>query len=234
MTGIDDADRFTPPDTEPEVDPDVTVLEVRGEKQVGFKGMKHLEMPEEEKDKIHDVYADIIIELDDIKDEFIGADRAWHIGRVMDEYDVQDNPDMTLEDLGAFNTIEDMYARRLFYGRYIYEFWPDQQYDPRHSITALGELASRATNSDRIEEARNGYERIVTADEKLTKPDVLAWYAVDSDADLVEIVGEVAGRYETPDSIANSVKRVVLLLDRPLNTVSRSELKDCIRNELTS
>lgn len=224
------------PDEEnrPEIDPDVTVIEVRGEKEIGFKGMKHLEMPEAKKDEIHDVYTDIIIELDDIKDEYDGADRAWHVGRVMEEYSVQERDDMTLEDLGAFNTMDDMYARRLFYARYIYEFWPDQQYDPRHSVATLGELASRATNSDRVEQARNGYGRIMDHEEILTKPDVLTWYNVGEDPELSEIVAAVADRYETPDSIVDSVKRIVLLLDRPLDSVSKTELKETIRAELSS
>lgn len=230
------SDEFELPgeDSQPDIDPDVTVIEVRGEKEIGFKGMKHLEMPEEEKDKIHDVYAEIIIELDNIKDEYVGADRAWHVGRVMDEYDVQNHSEMTLEDLGAFNTIEDMYARRLFYARYIYEFWPEQQYDPRHSITALGELASRAVNADRETEARSGYERVVSNDEVLTKPDVLVWSTIGGDATLTEIVAGAADQYDTPNGITDSVKRVVLLLDRSLGSVSKTELKDCIRNELSA
>lgn len=215
---------------DPEIDPDVTVVDVRGEKRIGLKGMKHLGMDDEEVEAIHDVYTDIVIDLDNIKDEYTGADRAWHIGRVLQEYNVQDNSDMSLEDLGAFNTIEDMYARRLFYARYIHEFWPDQQYDPRHSITALGELASRATSLDRVETARNGYDRIVANGEALTKPDVIAWYNLDPEtASLPDIVGEVAEQYETPDSVAESVKRVTLLFDRPADSVSKDELRRCIR-----
>lgn len=212
----------------PDVEPEVTVVEVRGEKSVGFKGMKHLQMPEERKDKIHDTYADIIIELDEVKDEYVGVDRAWHIGRVLDEYDVQNNDDMTLEELGAFNTIDDMYARRLFYARAIYSFWPDQEYDPRHSVTTLGELASRATNADRAEEARRGYRRILDADEQVRKPDVLAWYHVRPDDDLPTIVDACAEQYSSAKGTAASVKRVVMLLDRELSTVDGDEL----RNEL--
>lgn len=232
--GTDDDLDLPPEDERPEVDPDVAVLEVRGEKQIGFKGMKHLEMTEEKKDKIHEVYADIIIELDDIKDQYTGADRAWQIGRVIDEYGVQHHDNMTLTDLGAFNTIEDMYARRLQYACGIYEFWPGRQYDPRHSIAVLGELASRAMNNERDEQARKGYRRLMERDEPLKKPDVSSWYMINRDASMSEIVEVVAGKYKTPQSIAESVKRVILLLNRPLDSVSKEDVKTEIQNTLKS
>lgn len=150
-----------------DIEPDVTVVDVRGEKEIGFKGMKHLEMSEEDKDKIHEVYSGIIIELDDIKDEFKGVDRAWHVGRVLQEHDVQSNPDMTFVELGAYNTISQMYARRLRYAENIYRFWPEKNYDPQHSVTALGELASRARNEHRIDEAKRGYARLLEHGEML-------------------------------------------------------------------
>jgi len=223
-----------PTGEQPDIEPDIEIMEVRGETEIGFMGMKHVQMPEEEKDKIHDVYADIIIDLDDIKNEYEGADRAWHIGRILDEYNVTENDEMTLEDLGAYNTIGDMYARRLFFARYIFDFWPDQGYDPEHSITALGEFASRALNQEREEQARNGYERLMAQNEPLTKGDVLAWGRVAADAVLAEIVAEVSAEYDTPSSVAESVKRVVLLMDRALSTVSKSELESLIKNEFST
>lgn len=223
-----------PDDTEgPEIDPDVTVMEVRGEKEIGFLGMKHLELPEEEKDKIHTVYADIIIALDDIKDEFDGADRAWHIGRVLDEYNVVDDPDMTMTDLGAFNTIKEMHTRRLVYARNIYEFWPDKQYDPRHSVSALGELVSRARNKDKMEKTRRGYNRLLDANEELSKTNVLVWDRLESD-DLSEIVSTAAGEYQQPETISTAVKRLWLLTDHSTDDVDKSTVKKLIREELTS
>lgn len=218
--------------TVPEIDPEVTVSDVRGQKRLGFKGMKHIQMDDSEMDRIHDVYSDIIIELDDVKETYTGADRAWHIGRVMDEHGVQEDAEMTLEELGAFNTIDDMYARRLFYARYIYEFWPDQQYDPRHSVSALGELASRAVNNDRVEQATRGYQRLVAAGEDLSKPDVFAWGSVET-TDIETVVAAVAEEYESTTGIADGVRRVVLLLDQPLSTVSKDVLRELIREHVS-
>lgn len=217
---------------EPTIEPDITVMEVRGEKEIGFMGMKHLELPEGEKDKIHNVYAGIIIALDDIKDEFQGADRAWHIGRLLDEYDVSENPDMTMTDLGAFNTIETMHSRRLIYARNIYEFWPDKQYDPRHSVTALGELVSRARGKDITENTLSGYNRLLAADEELTKTDVLLWDSLDA-TDLESIVEVVAAEYERPKTIAAAVKRLWLLTDHATSDVKKTDVEELIRAELT-
>lgn len=224
----------TPEDNDrPEIDPDITVMEVRGEKEIGFMGMKHLNLPEDKKDKIHDVYADIIIELDNIKDEFTGADQAWHVGRVLNEYNVDENDDMTYTDLGAFNTIDEMYARRLTYARNIYSFWPDKQYDPRHSITALGELVSRARGKNITDQMRNGYNRLLNADEDLTKTDVLLWDKLET-YELPEIVALAADSYERPETIAAAVKRLWLLTDHATSDVTKSEVENLIREELTS
>lgn len=218
-----------------DVEPDVTVVEVRGEKEIGFKGMKHLEMAESDKDKIHDVYSDIIIELDDVNDSFEGVDRAWHVGRVLQTHDVRSNPEMTFVELGAYNTIDQMYARRLQYAENIYEFWPEQDYDPEHSVTALGELASRARTENRVTEARNGYSRLLENEEMLGKDDVYSWYeldpvTVDNPLNIERVVSVVSTRFGTPSGISQGVKRTVLLLDQPLHAVSKAELKTAIQS----
>lgn len=221
-----------PDDTEPDIEPDITVIDVRGEKQVAFRGLDQLHIPESDKDEIHDIYGDIIIALDAVKDRYVGPDRAWHVGRILDEFDVQNDDDISLKELGKFNTIDDMYARRLFYARYIYTFWPDQNYDPRHSTTALGEFASRALNSDRTEQSKRGYNRLHDAGEDLPKDDVLAWARTPLDPSLDDIVAELANVYSNPKQIVDGVKRTVLLLNRPLSSVSETELKATIKQHM--
>lgn len=217
---------------EPEIDPDISIMEVRGEKELGFMGMKHVEMSEEEKDRIHEVYSDILIDFDDVKDEYEGVDRAWHIGRLMDEHDVYDRDEITLTDLGAFNTMDDMYARRLFFARFIYEFWPNQRYDRQHSIRVLGELASRATNQGREDEAYEGYQQLVMADEDLAVKDVFAWSKVE-DHSLDDIVAKVADQYDSKSKVARGVKRVLYLCDENPGHYSRDRLRDLIQKETT-
>lgn len=221
----------------PDIDPDVTVVTVRGEKQVGFKGLKHISMSETEKDEIHETYDDIIIALDDIKDAYSGVDRAWHVGRIINEHNVTENSDMQLTELGAFNTIDDMYARRLFYARSIYGFWPDKRYDTRHSVTALGELASRATNGGWKDTAKNGYQRILHHNEELLKNDVLTWYTLQSEYDtpsITDIVTEASKHHDTGKSLSNAVRRITLLLDRSLESVPKQELKTALKTSISS
>lgn len=217
---IDENEDFTP---------NVRVMEVRGEKEVGFLGVEHVQMDEEEKERVHDIYEDIIIALDDVDREYAGADRAWHLGRVLDEFDVSDRDDMTIEDIGRYNTMDDMYPRRLALARCIYEFWPEQGYNPQDSVSALSEFASRALNQGRVEEAHAGYQRLHETGETLRKTDALVWGRI-TDADIDAIVEELADAYETPERIVESAKRVLLLLDQSPDSVLQAEVKQSLKD----
>lgn len=220
-----------PDDSKPDIDPDVTIREVRGEKEIGLMGMKHLQMTEEDRDRIHDVYGDILIDLDDLDDAFSGADRAWHVGRVLAEYDVAGHDEMTLKELGIYNTLEQMYARRLFYARKIYRFWPEKGYNPQHNVSALGEFASRALNQGREDEATAGYRRLVESDDNLAKKDVFAWSDLD-DSSITAIVEAVCSYYETPDRLSESVKRVIMLTDQDPSTFTQAVVTDTIKQNI--
>jgi len=222
-----------PDDVKPDIDPDVTIREVRGEKEIGLMGMKHLQMTEQDRDRIHDVYSDILIELDDLDDEFTGAERAWQVGRVLAEYEVAEDDEMTLKELGIYNTLEQMYARRLFYARKIYAFWPDKGYNSQHTVSALGEFASRALNQGREDEATAGYQRLIESGDNLTKSDVFAWSDL-NDSTIDAIVEAVCNYYETADRLSESVKRVILLTNQDPRTFSQGIVTDSIKQHLES
>lgn len=215
----------------PDVEPDVTVIEVMGEKKLGFEGIKHLEMPEEQKDKIHDTYSNLIIDVDDLKDTFSGADLAWNVGRVLDEHNVEANPDMKLGEIEAYCTLEKLHGRNLEFARYIYRFWPNQEYNPIHSMTALGELATRAHRSNRVEQAQSGYQRLRKHEEPLTKDDVLLWDYVGHDASIEEIALAACEHFEKQSTISSAIKHVVLLLNRPLTSVDTDRLERLVVTE---
>lgn len=211
---------------------EVSVVEVRGEKRVGFDGIEHLQVDEDVKDDLLGRYEDIILALDNLADEYEdGAERAWHIGRILDEYGVTENSDITIADIARYNSIG-LNERRINFCRGVYRFFPEQGYDPSHNVTALGELASRAKNQDRIKQARKGYDRLLEAGEGLNRHDVHAWAHLEKTATLDEIAEEASRNYNQPAKIVTSIRRVTLLFDRDPTDYSSEEVRAAVKDHL--
>lgn len=211
---------------------EISVVEVRGKKRVGFSGIDYLHVDEETEDQLLQRYEDIILALDDLADQYEdGPDRAWHIGRVLEEYDVSENSDITIADIARYNSIG-VNERRMSYCREIYRFFRDQNYDPSHNVTALGELASRAKGQDRENEARTGYEKIRDAGVDLTRRDIFAWWELDDDSPLDEIVKEVVSQYEKPKNIVSSIRRVLILLGEDPEEYSADQIRSSVKRHL--
>lgn len=214
-----------------EPEPSVDVVEIRGEKRVAFEGLEYLEFSTDAEDDLLDRYEELLIQLDDLADQYEGATLGWHIGRTLDEYNVGQNTEITLADVAKYNSI-DVDERRMTYCRNIYEFWPDQGFDPDHSITSLGELASRANGQGRSDEARKGYRRLRQANENLTRNDIFAWYDladVERDWSLDCVTAAVVDHYDDPQSMVNSIKRVFLLAGLDLSQYPRDEIIAAIK-----
>lgn len=218
----------------PDVEPRIDVIQVRGEKRVAFEGLEYLDLSTDEEDDILDRYEEFLIRLDDIADQYDGVDRAWHIGRTLVEYNVGQDTTITLTDVAKYNSIG-VDERRMTYCRNIYEFFPDQRYDNQHSVTALGELASRSRGQGREEEASTGYSRLREANLELRRNDIFAWYDL-ADADyersLEGIAAAVAQYYEDPQQLADSVQRLSLLAGFDIEAESRDRIIDAVKTNL--
>lgn len=212
---------------------EVSVVTVRGKKRVGFDGVEHLQADEAVKDELLQRYEELILALDDLADEYgEGPDRAWHIGRILDQYGVSEDDAITIADIARYNTIG-VNERRMNYCRDIYRFFPDQEYDPSHTVTALGDLASRAKGQDREEEAKNGYSRLVDAGEALTRRDVFAWQELgEAQRSLEDITAEVITQYDSPTNIVASIRRVLLLLGEDPAEYSSDRIRATIKTQL--
>lgn len=218
----------------PEAEPRVDVIEVRGEKRVAFEGLEYLDLSTDEEDDILDRYEELLIRLDDIADEHDGVNRAWHIGRTLVEYDVGQDTEITLTEVAKYNSI-DVDERRMTYCRNVYEFFPDQRYDNQHSVTALGELASRSRGQGRQDEAAAGYDRLLEAGLELRRNDIFAWYDL-ADAEfersLEGIAAAVAQYYDQPQQIVDSIHRVSLLAGFDIRSESRERIVDSVKANL--
>lgn len=218
----------------PDVEPRIDVIEVRGEKRVAFEGLEYLDLSTDEEDDILDRYEELLIRLDDIADQYDGVDRAWHIGRTLVEYNVGQDTTITLTDVAKYNSIG-VDERRMTYCRNVYEFFPDQRYDNQHSVTALGELASRSRGQGRVAEASTGYSRLREANLELRRNDIFAWYDL-ADADyersLEGIATAVAQYYDDPQQLADSVHRVSLIAGFDIEAESRDRIIDAVKSNL--
>lgn len=209
---------------------DVSVVEVRGKKRVGFDGLEHLKVDEQVKDELLERYEYLILALDDVADEHpAGPDRAWHIGRILDEHNVSESSDITIADIARYNSIG-VDKRRMSYCRNIYHFFPNRGYDPSHSVTALGELASRSRGQDREAEAKRGYDRLVEAGKELTRRDIFAWWGInDTKTTLDTVVAEVIDQYEEPKNIIESIKRILLLTGQDPTDYTAEEIQETVK-----
>lgn len=219
-----------------ESEPRVDVIEIRGEKRVAFEGLQYLELSTDEEDDILDRYEELLIRLDDIDDEYEGVGCAWHIGKALVEFNVGQDTEITLSDVAKYNSI-DVDERRMTYCRNVYSFFPNQGYDERHSITALGELASRSRGQGREQEAAEGYRRLCEAGLELTRNDIFAWYdleAAEYEISLNGIAAAVAQYYDDPQNIADSVHRVSLLAKFDIDSESRERIIEAIKSNFDS
>lgn len=217
-------------DPEPRVD----VIEIRGQKRVAFEGLEYLDLSVDEETDLLDRYEEILIRLDDIADEYDGVDRAWHIGQTLTEYDVGQDTEITISDVAKYNSI-DVDERRMAYCRHVFRFFADQEYDPTHSVTALGELASRSRGQGRAEEARAGYQRLRASGLELTRNDIFAWYDLadpEFDRTLDGIVAAVTQYYDHPQNMVNSIQRVSLLTGFDLASESREQIISAVKANL--
>ncbi|WP_302083572.1 hypothetical protein [Salinibaculum rarum] len=212
-------------------DADVDVIWEDGDRQLVLRGHDQAHLDEAVKERIFVTYKDLLLDLDRVEDEYPRPDNAWHIGRVLDEYDVgaADTP-YQFRELDQFNPIGEMFGRRLYFARGIYEFWPDQGYDESHSVTALGELGWHAIKTGRIEEAERGYARLCSLGKRLKRHDGRIWKYLGEDGDksLQNMVSYAAERYGTKESVTECTLRLVVLTNQSPRDIDGGELQDLI------
>lgn len=217
-----------------EADPHVNVVEVRGKLRVSFKGFDQLQLDDEIQDKVFDTYRELLLELYRVVEHYDRPHDAWHIGRVLDEYRVtEDDTPYSVVELDVFNPVGEMYGRRLRFARGIYVFWPEQGYDPSHSVTALGEFSWAAFQAGEEEAAREGYARLRDHGAKLRRMDGRFWKKVEDGSleEIVEIVTEPAS-YDSLERAGEAAKRVLLLTNQSIEDVSEERLRDLIQDQL--
>ena len=198
----------------PSKEPNIVIREAWGdEKEVGFRGIEHIEMPEEEMLDLIDKYGDTLIALDEIDEEYDGLDWCWHVGEVVSQMNNKG-------DFAKLNRYTDLdIGDDWTLLRYInfYKLFPKKGFDDRISKSVYMEMCV----GERLDEARKAYENLVNfhGGSDIIVPavyEVRAWANTPS-FDVESIVGvlqeEAKGQTSNldTDKLHRGVKRVLIM-----------------------
>lgn len=200
------------------VEPTIVIREVRGKKRVGFRGIKHIEMPEEEMRELIEKYGDTLISLQEIDEEFDGLDWRWHVGRVVDEMDDR----AQFAKLNRYSPIDfgDDYTLKRYHN--FYRMFPDADYDPTIKKSIYMELCV----GERLDESRVAYDRMIEADIHPPVYAIRAWSKLE-DVDTKSVVEALLkeGKHQTsnlgPDKLYRVARDVFVLGGRNPEGVDR-------------
>lgn len=198
----------------PSKEPNIVIREAWGEeKEVGFRGIEHIDMPEKEMLDLIEKYGDTLIALDEIDNEYDGLEWCWHVGRVVSQMD--DRGDFAKLNRYTDINIGDDWTLM----RYVnfYKLFPDGDYDPRISKSVYFEL----TVGKRLEKAETAYKNLRNhqRDGEIINPavyEVRTWANVenfDIDTIVETIQREAKGQTSNLDvnKIHRGVQRVLIM-----------------------
>lgn len=215
-------------------EPNIVIREAWGnEKEVGFRGIEHIDMPEQEMLDLIDKYGDILIKLDEVEDKYEGLDWCWHIGRIVSQMD--DRGDFA--KLNRYTDIDIGDDWTLL--RYVnfYKLFPDGDFHPDISKSVYFEFAV----AERIEGSKRAYERLVNYnDGEIINPaiyEVRTWFNTES-FELSAVVNclleEAKGQTTNLniDKIHRGVRRVYIMEGKDPDIVERTKIQGAKENNV--
>lgn len=216
----------------PTKEPNIIIREAWGdEKEVGFRGIEHIDMPEKEMLELINKYGDTLIELDEIDGKKEGLEWCWHIGRIVNNMD----------DRGAFaklNRYTDLdIGDDWTLLRYVnfYKLFPDGNFDDRISKSVYFELAV----GERLKNSKKAYKKLKNygdSNEIITPAvyEVRAWANTDS-LELKDIVSTIKKEAEgltsniDIDKIHRGAQRVLIMGGEDPEIVDKNDIEQVVR-----
>lgn len=214
-------------------EPNVIIREAwDDEKEVGFRGIEHIDMPEDEMIELIDKYGDTLIALDDIDEEYDGLEWCWHVGRVVSQMDDQGD----FAKLNRYTDIDIGDDWTLM--RYVnfYELFPDGDYNREISKSVYFELTVR----ERMDESEESYYRLINHyDDKIINPtvyEVRAWATTDSlnVRNVVDAIQrEAKGQTSNLDieKIHRGVRRVLIMAGEDPESVEKEDIERVVGDD---
>lgn len=173
--------------------------------QDGEKGRSAKEI--EGSNEIGDQLRDLIIEIDDIKEEYDNLHRGWHIGKVAErevgDTDLSNGDFAVLTDLGYSK--DGTYVGQM---RNVYTIFPDQEYaDDLIKASYMGELTQlKGISDDKVREINDNIQEHGI---KLKKKHIRAIRAIWNLENLDETVRNVVDRAEFSDASPSKIQQIL-------------------------
>jgi len=218
----------------PSKEPNVVIREAWGdEKEVGFRGIEHIDMPEEEMIELIDKYGDLLIELDSIDNKYGGLEWCWQVGRVVSK--MNNRGDFAkLNRYSDINIGDDWTLMRYLN---FYKLFPDGGYDERMTKSVYFEFAV----GERIEKSEKAYSRLVEYHEgdDIVNPavyEVRTWANIDT-LDIEEVVETLQDEAEGQtssldvDKVYRGVRRVFIMEGKNPERVDKSRVAKVLRDD---
>jgi len=217
----------------PSKQPNIIIREAWGdEKEVGFRGIEHIDMPEDEMMDLIEKYGDTLIELEEIDEKYDGLEWCWQVGRVVSQMDDRGE----FAKLNRYSDIDIGDDWTLM--RYVnfYELFLDGDYEPDLSKSVYFEF----TVGQRLEESKKAYERLMNHyDDEIINPtvyEVRAWANTDSlniNNIIQTIQREAKGQTSNLDSdkIHRGVRRVFIMKGEDPDRVDKDDITEVLDND---
>lgn len=209
-------------------EPNIVIREAWGdEKEVGFRGIEHIDMPVQEMRDLIDKYGDTLIELQEVSEDHDGIEFYWQAGRVVANMD--DRAEFAKLARYSDLDIDDWTLKR--YANF-YRLFPDHDFDSRISKSVYIELSV----GERLEVARDAYDNLVNYSdgEDVVKPtvyEVRSWFTAE-DYSVKTIVKtlkrEAKGQTSNLDEekLLRGVKHVYILEGIDPEEVTKEDVKE--------
>lgn len=217
----------------PSNEPNIVIREAWGnEKEVGFRGIEHIDMPEEEMMDLINKYGNTLIELDKIDNRYDGIEWCWQVGRVVSQMD--DRGDFA--KLNRYSDIEIGDDWTLMRYLNFYKLFPNGGYDERVSKSVYFEFAV----GERLEKSEKAYNRLVEYPDgdDIVNPsvyEVRTWANADT-LDIEKIVGilqdEAKGQTSNLDvnKVHRGVRRVFIMEGENPEQVDKNRVAEVLRD----
>lgn len=214
-------------------EPNIVIREAWGdEREVGFRGIEHIDMPVQEMRDLIEKYGDTLIELQEVGEEHDGVEFYWQAGRVVANMD--DRAEFAKLARYSDLDIDDWTLRR--YANF-YRLFPEHDFDPRISKSVYTELSI----GERLGIAKEAYENLINYHDgdKIVIPtvyEVRAWvtaedYSINSIIETLE--REAKGQTNELDEqkLLKGVKHVFILEGKDPESVTPHDIRTAMKSQ---
>lgn len=214
-----------------EENPNIVVKEIRGEKKVGFSGLKYIEDSESELRQLVEEWKETIIALHEA-DELDTPEREWKFGRIVEER-VETGDNLELKQILNYSTLDIAQSYDLKIFRNFYNMFPEGDFNKELSWALYRDMLV----DKRLDEFHDVYDHIV---EDIPDDETVRTYEYRAylNADDYKIISVVQALYDlgkgqtsglTLQKATEGVRHIRAMAGESTETVSEETVNEIIR-----